>query len=326
MKRLHTIPVGDLEVHSAQTSCWCHPVNVESEIWVHNAKDCRESKERSLNKKVSDGWIIISEVISAAHASEHPDVAKSAAKYAEHDLKLAAHASECHCGTDEACDLHGIPAKHDKAHASEQGADIEQVAEQLHIWYLEATQALDPANYNPMAQKSYADLNEQQKEIDRYIARKVKSDIEKAYELGRQDEAILSRAAHASEQGADAAQAAGAAQQAWDQNLIDQNGKTPLTAIIQSAIEKAFDEGWNKRDLIAKHLESHASEQGADFWRLFHKAWGNASEGNYDKSVWLELQALSQHASDAERCCSEGDTIDCQIHPKKQPLTRKEGE
>jgi hypothetical protein len=49
----------------------------------------------------------------------------------------------------------------------------EQMAEQLHVWYLEATQALDPANYNPKAQKSYAELNEQQKEIDRYIARKV---------------------------------------------------------------------------------------------------------------------------------------------------------
>jgi hypothetical protein len=54
--------------------------------------------------------------------------------------------------------------------------EVEQMAEQLHVWYLEATCALDPANYNPKAQKSYAELNEQQKEIDRYIARKVLSE------------------------------------------------------------------------------------------------------------------------------------------------------
>src|SRR5581483_11378048 len=57
--------------------------------------------------------------------------------------------------------------------STDAGQAAETMAEQLHVWYLEATQALDPANYNPKAQKSYAELNEQQKEIDRYIARKV---------------------------------------------------------------------------------------------------------------------------------------------------------
>jgi hypothetical protein len=62
----------------------------------------------------------------------------------------------------------------------------EQMAEQLHVWYLEATQALDPANYNPKAQKSYAELNEQQKEIDRYIARKINAALEAEREKVKQ--------------------------------------------------------------------------------------------------------------------------------------------
>jgi hypothetical protein len=52
-------------------------------------------------------------------------------------------------------------------------AELEAMSEQLHVWYLEGTRELDPASYNPKAQKSYVELNEQQKEIDRYIAKKV---------------------------------------------------------------------------------------------------------------------------------------------------------
>ena len=50
---------------------------------------------------------------------------------------------------------------------------IEGLARQLHDWYLEGTKSLDPENYNSKAQVSYDEMNEQQKEIDRYIARKV---------------------------------------------------------------------------------------------------------------------------------------------------------
>ena len=49
----------------------------------------------------------------------------------------------------------------------------EELAEQLHNWYLEAIKELDPENYNPDAQRKYADLREQQKFIDRYIAKKI---------------------------------------------------------------------------------------------------------------------------------------------------------
>jgi len=49
----------------------------------------------------------------------------------------------------------------------------EELAEQLHKWYLEAVKNLDPQFYNGEAEKEYEYLNEQQKEIDRYIARKI---------------------------------------------------------------------------------------------------------------------------------------------------------
>jgi len=48
--------------------------------------------------------------------------------------------------------------------------DKEKLAKQLHDWYLEAIEDLDPENYNHEAQRQYKDLREQQKQIDRYIA------------------------------------------------------------------------------------------------------------------------------------------------------------
>jgi len=50
---------------------------------------------------------------------------------------------------------------------------VEEVAEMLHIWYLEATKDLNPKSFNSKAQKQYKDLTENQKQIDRYIAKKV---------------------------------------------------------------------------------------------------------------------------------------------------------
>jgi len=44
--------------------------------------------------------------------------------------------------------------------------------DKIHEWYLEATKELNPKSYNPNAQKSYQDLTEEQKFIDRYIAKK----------------------------------------------------------------------------------------------------------------------------------------------------------
>jgi len=46
----------------------------------------------------------------------------------------------------------------------------EELARKMHEWYLEATKKLHPESYNTNAQKSYDDLTDEQKEIDRYIA------------------------------------------------------------------------------------------------------------------------------------------------------------
>lgn len=49
----------------------------------------------------------------------------------------------------------------------------EKLAEKLHIWYLEATQKIDPKFFNKEAQEPYSELTEEQKFIDRYIAKKI---------------------------------------------------------------------------------------------------------------------------------------------------------
>lgn len=73
VRRLHVIPIGDHDVHAAQEICWCHPVlqqahewphKAQSPLWVHNAKDCRESQERAGNENASEGWIIIAEYVT----------------------------------------------------------------------------------------------------------------------------------------------------------------------------------------------------------------------------------------------------------------------
>ncbi len=52
-------------------------------------------------------------------------------------------------------------------------AEIEELAENLHRWYLEACKELKSESYNPNAQKSFAELTEEQKFLDRYIAEKL---------------------------------------------------------------------------------------------------------------------------------------------------------
>ena len=57
-------------------------------------------------------------------------------------------------------------------------ADVrrEELAEELHKWYLEATMNLQKQSFNPMAQKPYKDLTSEQQYIDRFIADKILSD------------------------------------------------------------------------------------------------------------------------------------------------------
>ena len=51
----------------------------------------------------------------------------------------------------------------------------EELAKQIHTWYLEASQKLHPESINAEAQKSYEDLTEEQKFLDRYMAEKISS-------------------------------------------------------------------------------------------------------------------------------------------------------
>lgn len=65
MRRIHCVPVGDVEIHCAQMSCWCHPLLEDGDdehvdIVVHNTKDCREAQER-IDNQSHGGWINIGE-------------------------------------------------------------------------------------------------------------------------------------------------------------------------------------------------------------------------------------------------------------------------
>lgn len=50
VRRLHSLPVGGEEpLHICSHDCWCYPVQDTEQpgLWIHNAKDCREAKERA---------------------------------------------------------------------------------------------------------------------------------------------------------------------------------------------------------------------------------------------------------------------------------------
>jgi hypothetical protein len=71
LKRFHSLPIGDAEIHSAQATCWCHPTETDPGVWVHNAKDCREAHERIIGQ-CSVGWIVIMEEVQTTPDSELP--------------------------------------------------------------------------------------------------------------------------------------------------------------------------------------------------------------------------------------------------------------
>lgn len=62
-RRIHVLPVGDVEIHAAQEICWCYPTETEPGMWVHHATDCREAHERVTGEKCSEGWINIAEYV-----------------------------------------------------------------------------------------------------------------------------------------------------------------------------------------------------------------------------------------------------------------------
>lgn len=61
VRRIHTIPLNDKSLHSAQITCRCSPLLKDDGVAVHNAFDCREKFERQNIQNVSDGWVLIEE-------------------------------------------------------------------------------------------------------------------------------------------------------------------------------------------------------------------------------------------------------------------------
>lgn len=61
---IHVIPVGDREMHCAQSACWCKPTvdPKESHLITHNAADGRVRKEKADGRQHGDGWILIGEI------------------------------------------------------------------------------------------------------------------------------------------------------------------------------------------------------------------------------------------------------------------------
>ena len=71
IRRIHSIPIGDTDeygkdvLHSAQSDCWCHPLNPQDglNLFIHHAQDLREVQERMTGKHVSAGWVNIAEYV-----------------------------------------------------------------------------------------------------------------------------------------------------------------------------------------------------------------------------------------------------------------------
>ena len=59
--RIHTIPLNDEHLHSAQLTCRCSPLLRDDGVVVHNAFDCREKFERQNIQHDKGGWVLIEE-------------------------------------------------------------------------------------------------------------------------------------------------------------------------------------------------------------------------------------------------------------------------
>jgi len=56
----HIIPEHDKHEHTATLDCWCYPLQIDGARVIHNAKDCRELKERH-NIPTGKRWLLIPE-------------------------------------------------------------------------------------------------------------------------------------------------------------------------------------------------------------------------------------------------------------------------
>lgn len=62
--RPHCVPIGGQEPnHVCSEGCWCFPLVDESGYVTHNAKDCREARERLGRARKDEMWAIIDEEV-----------------------------------------------------------------------------------------------------------------------------------------------------------------------------------------------------------------------------------------------------------------------
>lgn len=61
-KTIHTIPVGGEEpMHTANASCWCHPLVTENGTVTHHARDGREARERFGRNLPDERWVLVNQ-------------------------------------------------------------------------------------------------------------------------------------------------------------------------------------------------------------------------------------------------------------------------
>lgn len=68
MNNIHCIHVGNGEpLHECHTLCWCHPVKdpESTNLYAHNAKDCREKWERQgIDTPPQSLWVTVEEKLN----------------------------------------------------------------------------------------------------------------------------------------------------------------------------------------------------------------------------------------------------------------------
>ncbi len=61
---VHIVPVHDTRLHTYDEHCFCYPfmdmtAKFRMPVWIHNAEDCREARERTTGAVSGKGWAII---------------------------------------------------------------------------------------------------------------------------------------------------------------------------------------------------------------------------------------------------------------------------
>lgn len=55
-RSVHVLPLNDTMAHFVNPACPCYPLEIEKGLFVHNAEDCREAKERITGRTFRHPW------------------------------------------------------------------------------------------------------------------------------------------------------------------------------------------------------------------------------------------------------------------------------